>query len=216
MAQKKSGDSSKKQQKSNSAKKKSSWFRKLILLTAAAGLIGAGLLYAARGFEPFDPVVRYLNGLTEVLKEYRDASLSETWDAVLLFGDEESDYLLHEYRKITSARTPGKIIEALMRELLKGPLRKGIRTVPEETLLRSVVISTDRVARVDFSKELVELHPGGSSSELMTVYSIVNTILVNVEEASRVKLLVEGRTIDTIAGHINCSESFVMKKELLK
>ena len=50
----------------------------------------------------------------------------------------------------------------------------------------------------------------------MTVYAIVNTILLNFDEVTKVKILIEGKSIDTLAGHIDCSEPFVADRSFIK
>ena len=46
-------------------------------------------------------------------------------------------------------------------------------------------------------------HPGGSLTELLTVYAIVNAVTANLPAIQRVQLLVDGKEVDTIAGHVD-------------
>src|SRR5947209_5168592 len=46
-------------------------------------------------------------------------------------------------------------------------------------------------------------HPGGSSSELLTVYSIVNALTSNLPTITRVQILVDGKEVDSLAGHVD-------------
>jgi len=39
--------------------------------------------------------------------------------------------------------------------------------------------------------------------ELLTVYGLVNTLLVNLPTMAEVQILVEGREADTLAGHVD-------------
>jgi hypothetical protein len=50
----------------------------------------------------------------------------------------------------------------------------------------------------------------------MTVYAIVNSILLNFDEVNKVRLLIEGKSVDTLAGHIDCSEPFVADRSFIK
>ncbi|MCX8043128.1 MAG: GerMN domain-containing protein [Desulfobacterota bacterium] len=123
----------------------------------------------------------------------------------LCFGDENSDYLIKENRQIEAPATPAGKATALIQELIAGPRAKGTATMPQGVKLRGIKIEDDMLV-VDFSQELVTRHPGGSTSEMMTVFSLVNTITMNIPEIKKVKFLVEGKPIETIAGHIDCSE----------
>ena len=46
-------------------------------------------------------------------------------------------------------------------------------------------------------------HGGGSLNELFTVYAVVNALTANMSEISAVQILIEGREVDTLAGHID-------------
>ena len=46
-------------------------------------------------------------------------------------------------------------------------------------------------------------HSGGSLEELFTIYTIVNTLTVNLPSISGVQILIEGQEVDTLAGHID-------------
>ena len=53
------------------------------------------------------------------------------------------------------------------------------------------------------TRELVQNHPGGSSAEELTVFSLSNTLIANFPAIKTVKILVEGREIQSIAGHLD-------------
>ena len=68
---------------------------------------------------------------------------------------------------------------------------------PESQVLEAVKTA------VDLSGDVVSAHPGGSLTELLTVYAIVNAVTANLPAVQRVQLLVEGKEVDTIAGHVD-------------
>jgi spore germination protein GerM len=89
------------------------------------------------------------------------------------------------------------VVEAL----IEGPESALTPTIPEGTRLLSVKIK-GTTAYVNFSGALADNHPGGSSGELQTIYSIVNTVALNFPEIEAVQILVDGGKRDTLAGHI--------------
>ena len=46
-------------------------------------------------------------------------------------------------------------------------------------------------------------HPGGSLDEIFTVYTLVNALTVNLPAITRVQILVDGKEVDTLAGHVD-------------
>ena len=50
---------------------------------------------------------------------------------------------------------------------------------------------------------MVSAHPGGTSNELLTVYTFVNALTTNLPAVTAVQMLVEGKELDTLSGHID-------------
>ena len=75
--------------------------------------------------------------------------------------------------------------------------------VPEGVELREVFITSQGVAFVDLSQELVANHPGGSSAEELTVFGLSSTLIANFPAIKMVKILVEGREVQSLAGHLD-------------
>ena len=46
-------------------------------------------------------------------------------------------------------------------------------------------------------------HTGGALDELFTVYTIVNALTTNLPAVKRVQILIDGKEVDTLAGHVD-------------
>ncbi len=88
------------------------------------------------------------------------------------------------------------------RQLERAP-RQLLSPFPRGTRLRAVYLADDGILFVDLSGEVTTEHSGGSLDELLTVYALVNALTTNVAEISAVQILVDGREVDTLAGHID-------------
>jgi len=100
-------------------------------------------------------------------------------------------------------------------ELIKGPENSDFYpTIPEETQVNEVYI-VDDIAYIDLSREIFENHPGGSSGELMTVYSIVNT-LTEIPPIKGVQILVGGNEMNSLVGHIDISMPLLRDEDWIK
>jgi hypothetical protein len=84
-----------------------------------------------------------------------------------------------------------------------------LSAVPAGTTLRAIFITDKGEAFVDFSSELASAHPGGSLNEMLTVYTIVDALTVNLPAVSAVQLLVNGQEVDTLAGHVDLRRPLV-------
>ncbi len=169
----------------------------LILLLLSSSLLSGCSLTASSAPEVIDPVPQ--TGYVEL---------------VLYFGDDQAMEIWPEFRQVEVPSDPGQRLpeaELVIQELLKGPRDNLLRrTLPSEAKLLSLTI-TDKVAFVNFSKEIQTKHPGGSAGEGMTLGSLVAS-LTTLPDIDRVQILVEGKTIETLAGHYDLtrpSEPFV-------
>lgn len=124
-------------------------------------------------------------------------------EATLFFGAKDGKSLAIEKRALTLSNMDGKEeqVRALVSELLIGSKEGFSPILPVGSKLIGVTIEGS-VANIDISSALVEKHWGGSSAEILTVYGVVNTITVNVDEIKKVQFLVDGEIVKTIAGHI--------------
>jgi len=85
--------------------------------------------------------------------------------------------------------------------------------IPDGTSLRAVYVTErdcdaaaatcEREAFVDLSAEARTRHSGGALDELFTIYAIVDAVTVNLPAISRVQILVDGKEVDTLAGHVD-------------
>jgi len=78
-----------------------------------------------------------------------------------------------------------------------------LSAVPPGTQLRSLFVGEHGDAYVDLSRQVASSHQGGSLNELLTVYTIVNALTANLPAVTSVQLLVEGKEVDTLAGHVD-------------
>ena len=84
-----------------------------------------------------------------------------------------------------------------------------LSAVPHGTQLRALFITDAGEAFVDLSRDVVTAHPGGSANELLTVYTLVNALTANLPAITAVQLLVDGKEVDTLAGHVDLKRPLV-------
>jgi len=169
-------------------------------------LIGIGfvLLFHQQMFRSIEPLSK------------RRSISAERKEVLLYFSDSEGGYLVGEKRNILKKNTVQDEAKETVVELIKGPNGKLISTLPPRTELLTLQISDAGVARVNFTPALSKDHPGGSSAEMMTVYSIVNSLSLNFPQIKRVQFLIDGKPIATIVGHLSLEQPVSPKPDLIK
>jgi hypothetical protein len=96
----------------------------------------------------------------------------------------------------------------LLQALIANPPTPDQRTLPASTTLLGFYILPDGTAVADFSESLAAETPSGILSESMAVNSIERTLATNVPQLRRLKILIHGQEVDTLAGHVDLTGFF--------
>ena len=123
----------------------------------------------------------------------------------LFFVGQSGTGLRRETREIDACDELPDCVEAVIDELVNGPLGELGATLPGTFSLNSVTVAGD-TAVLDLERGTWEGLPGGSSAEMTAVYSIVDTIVFNFPQIRRVRFLLEGEPMPTLKGHLDLRE----------
>jgi Sporulation and spore germination len=96
----------------------------------------------------------------------------------------------------------------VLNTLLAGPVDVELRTLPPDAALLSFYILPNGTAVADFSEALATATPSGIQSEQMAVDSITRTLEANVPQVQRLKILIHGQEVETLAGHLDLTGTF--------
>lgn len=139
---------------------------------------------------------------------------ARTVTVFLYFGLPSRETLVTETRvvELTGEQVDvGRVVDLL----LEGPRDpQHVRVIPQGTRLLDWKLEGE-VAVLNFSRELIENHPGGSSAELQTVFSIVNTV-TSIPGIQAVRILIEGEQVESLAGHVDLTEPLDYSAELME
>jgi hypothetical protein len=98
----------------------------------------------------------------------------------------------------------------VLNTLLAGPVDAELRTLPPDALLLAFYLLPDGTAIADFSEALATSVPSGIASEQLAVTSIARTLEANVPQVQRLKILIHGQEVETLAGHLDLTGTLVV------
>ncbi len=98
----------------------------------------------------------------------------------------------------------------VLNTLLAGPVDAELRTLPPDAVLLAFYLLPDGTGIADFSEALATSVPSGIASEQMAVDSIARTLEANVPQVRRLKILIHGQEVETLAGHLDLTGAFVV------
>lgn len=126
----------------------------------------------------------------------------------LYFGSSsQKGEVLKAESRLVAVKNDETLEKSVMEELIKGPRNTSLyATLPAETKIISLE-TREGTCFVNLSQDFVNKHTGGSTGELMTVYSIVNS-LTELEGVRKVQFLIEGQKLEVFKGHLIFNEPF--------
>jgi len=119
------------------------------------------------------------------------------------FVDKARPYLIAEERAIVPSDDPAQFGRNILDALIEGPEQELSPILPDTAGVNGLYVTPDGTAYVDLPESARTMYPGGSETELLTIYSIVNSLVLNIDSIEAVKMLIDGRESDTLAGHID-------------
>ena len=123
--------------------------------------------------------------------------------ATLFYVAEDGMALMPAQREVPYGATVAEQARAIVEAQLAAPAAPHVSAIPAGVKLADVFITERGDAFVDLSSDVTTRHPGGSLDEIFTVYTIVNALTVNLPAIVRVQILVDGKEVDTLAGHVD-------------
>lgn len=135
--------------------------------------------------------------------------------AIIWFSDRQELLLVGEKRYIFKEINAASQAKEVIKALLDGSKNGNVNTFPAGVVLRDVKIDDAGIAYVNFNKNLTNLHPGSSSAEMASINSLTISLTGNVPEIKKVKILMEGKELTTIKGHISTQKAFLSDPGIL-
>jgi len=102
----------------------------------------------------------------------------------------------------------------VLNTLLAGPVDSELRTLPAEAALLEFYLLPDGTGIADFSEALATATPSGIASEQLAIESIARTLEANVPQVKRLKILIHGQEVETLAGHLDLTGTFALSPAL--
>lgn len=131
--------------------------------------------------------------------------------ATLFYVGEDGTTLTSVERDVPFGENTAEQAKAIIDAQIAPSAEPLVSAIPPGTALRALFVTPGGDAYVDLSRELVAAHPGGSTNELLTIRTLVDALTANLPAITAVQLLVEGKELDTLAGHVDLRRPFTRK-----
>jgi hypothetical protein len=136
-------------------------------------------------------------------------------EVTLFFSDANERFLVPEKRFVAKEKEPEMQAQEIVKALLAGSKTGLVNTFPDKAELQGISMEGSDMLVVSFHESLVAHHPGGSTAEMATLYSLTNTLTANIPAVKKVKVLVGGKERESLKGHVGLQQPFTMNRELI-
>jgi len=110
-----------------------------------------------------------------------------------------------EERKVQRKTIQMTVAEAVISEFLKGPVNVSVSEIPKDTKLIGLYRGDDGMLYVDLSDEFRRNFGGDAAAEFLLLRGLYESLISNVYDITDVKILIEGREMESLGGHLYLS-----------
>ena len=128
----------------------------------------------------------------------------------MFWGSKAADSFTPVTVELPLSADPVLRAKQVLNTLLAGPIDPEARTLPADAALLAFYLLPDGTGVADFSESMSTSIPSGIQSEQMAVDSITRTLEANVPQVRRLKILIHGQEMDTLAGHLDLTQTFLV------
>jgi hypothetical protein len=128
--------------------------------------------------------------------------------ATLYFPALNEGKIVPESRSITWAKDDANRVRQIVLALAEGSHQGYGRLFSASTTVRAVFLAPDGTAYVDLSNDVLTDFEPGIQSETLAIYSIVNSITVNIPSVEQVQFLIQGQKVETLDGHADLTAAY--------
>ncbi len=184
-------------------------------LKIALGILGAAVLLGLLSLRGLHEHIQHISESQSSEDQARRAVLaspiatpSDVTAQAKIFWAAGANRIAPVQVEIPLSADPIQRSKQVLDELITHPPAPEQRTLPAEVTILGFYVLSDGTAVADFSGALVTEIPSGIASEQTAIDSITETLQSNVPSLRRLKILIHGQEVDTLAGHVDLTGFF--------
>jgi hypothetical protein len=125
--------------------------------------------------------------------------------ATLFYVSDDGAELVPSAHEVPYGATPADQARQIVLAQVKAPPAGFVSAIPDGTAVHGVFMGSHGELYVDLTPEVLH-HPGGSLDETLAVYAIVHAVTSSLPDVTSVQILIDGKEVDSLAGHIDLRE----------
>lgn len=135
--------------------------------------------------------------------------------ATLFYVSADGTELVGSAHDALYGSTPAEQARRIVEAQVQTPPAGRHSAIPPGTTVRTVYMDETGIVYVDLGGSIAT-GIGGSLDEALAVYAIVNAVTSNLPHVTAVQLLVDGKEVDTLAGHMDLRDPLAKAPEWIR
>lgn len=185
-----------------------------------AGLVGLIAVILVAGWFLFVAAPRFFRdapaGSATPTDTTAQAPAQRRITATLFYVADDGMSLVPVRREVPFAEPVVEQARQIIEAQLGDPGEGQVSAIAPGTTLRAIFLSDGGQLFVDLAGTAATAPTGGSLDELLAVYTIVNAATVNLPAVTHVQILLDGKEVDTFAGHVDLRNPLSRNMSLVK
>ncbi len=137
-------------------------------------------------------------------KENRTVAFEDLFEGFVYYTDKQKTGLKSIKKRFAATLDSHELGMEILKILIEGPQRVHLEAIwPEDIKINSFFITDDGKAYIDLDLEQGMIENMDTWTEFLAIYSMVNSLTVNIPKIKMVKILIQGKNALTLAGHID-------------
>lgn len=142
---------------------------------------------------------------------------AQLFEGYLYFTDTSGTHLKAQPKLFPSGMEAHELGLAILEALMAGPSIPGLTpTFPVGTQVKALFITEGKDAYVDLKLDDGHFKQADTVTELLGIYSLVNSLTLNIPGISRVKILVNGTDGASFGNHLSLNTFFKTNMLIVK
>lgn len=131
-------------------------------------------------------------------------AFEDLFEGFVYYADHQKRFLKSVKKNFAATLEPHELALEILKTLIEGPSDSYLTaTWPGDTKINSVFLADDGEAYVDLNLDPEMIENMDTGDEILAIYSLVNSLTMNIPKIKKVKLLIKGTDAVTLAGHID-------------
>ena len=140
------------------------------------------------------------------VSDYSESITNDAKQSIYIYFAGSNGKLFPQENEIPKGWNDYKKVDFIVRRLLRDPKSGFLKSAfPARVQLQGLFFIDNEIS-INLSKEMIDQSSGSISDDWLAISTLTNSILINLPRYESIKILIEGREVDTLKSGLDISQ----------